>query len=897
MKFLKISAFALVLVGTLAATSLAQSFPGDCINDFLNCDSVSESSVDYVKLRNIAGRPDDTVWLPVAFKSRDTTSGFLILVEYNSAKVQPWHLSTDEVTLLSDTLLMHYQLAGPLLAAQNGVSGSGEIFTAQISVQSVDVDDGADVIICAFNLGISGDSTNSPPRLNPTGTSEQLIFQLPFIVNMPDGDTSLFSFRQVNETVLLDPSTLDLYCADCRRTNMSVDRDCVAELYDPQGDSTYIDTVTCTSVLYPSLDDGVLTADATPPPAIAGFSVTPDSLGTGDPFVVAWSVSNADSVFITGQNVDIATNVLDDDQIAYAPSTEGTYTYTLTTQNQFDTISATTSLKVQNGTQPPPDEHQPQINVATVQYTEVGNTLVFTVSATDPDGDFITLEATSLPANATFPTVTGNGSASGSFTFTPTISQAGAQSATFRCSDGNTTPVTATVQINVAEPQYDKLYTASTERSASGGIKGKPHFLFPVNLVTSQTVYGVQFDFIYDEQNFNVNNVLNTINTPEYSTYHNIGDVPGMVRVITFGLANEPIGNDGTEILYIDMGAEVDALPGQYPVRFDNAWESVNPDPEFPSLPLIADTGVVQVDLLGDVNLNLNVDVADLVSVVGYIIEAYGFNERRMDVGDVNFDGNVNVFDLVAIINIILTGQQPASPGLQYEDQFAKVQLDFNDLYSGGDEMIVVNSELPTDLAGVELEITYDPNSVFLGKPELGADASMMTINSSNNGGGKLKVLLHSGNLGSGGTIGFGQAELARIPVTTNEYVPAGDTSEIKLTKALLSTSVASAVRVEGLDEPLPTSFRVAQNYPNPFNPNTTIEFTFGPLGQHVRLDVFNILGQNVTTLLDEFLSPGNHQVQWNSTDHDGHKVASGVYLYRLQVGEESQTKKMLLLK
>jgi hypothetical protein len=172
-----------------------------------------------------------------------------------------------------------------------------------------------------------------------------------------------------------------------------------------------------------------------------------------------------------------------------------------------------------------------------------------------------------------------------------------------------------------------------------------------------------------------------------------------------------------------------------------------------------------------------------------------------------------------------------------------------------------------------------------------------MSINSSNNGGGKLKVLLHSGNLYSSGLINSGLADLVEIPVTTNQHVASGDTAQIKLNKALLATSSASAVRVEGLDAPLPISFRVAQNYPNPFNPTTTIEFSFGPRAKNVRLDVFNILGQNVTTLINDFLPPGQHQVEWNSSDHNGQKVASGVYLYKLQVGQESQTKKMLLLK
>ncbi len=910
MRFQKISAAALLLLLALAGSVSAQVGGYDCVNDYIDCDVIYESTMDDITVVEFTGRPGDVIWMPISLKTQDTTSGFLVLIEYDSSMLTPVTYPFNE-TYPEDTLYFQYQLAGQLLAAQeqqNAIDDTKEVFFAQLSEQSAD--SGVAVIICAFNLGFTGsggDSTLAPPRMNPRTTPE-VIFLLPFTTDsniVQDGDSAFFQYREVNEFVVIDPGLLTAFCADCRRTNMSVDRDCQVWVYDTIATvpelvvDTILDTTTCTSVLYPTTNDGWFHADATPDADIQSFSsnVPNDSVGTGDGFQLSWAVVNADSVFLTGPGVDHITTDLNGDLFVYAPNTADTYIYTLIAMNQYSADTTTVSMLVQDGGEPPPDPHQPQINVSTVHYVDVGNTLVFTVSATDPDNDFITLEATSLPTNATFPTVTGTGSASGTFTFTPTMSQGGTVTATFRASDGNTSPVSVTVQINVAEPDYDKLFTSSTERSAQGGIDGKPSFLFPVNLVTSQTVYGVQFDFLFDEQNFNVNNVLTNINTAEYVIYHNIGATPGEVRVLAFGMANEPIGTDGTEILQIDMGVENGALPGQYPVYFNTAWESVNPDPDFPSLPLLADTGVIQVDMFGDVNLNLNVDVADLVSVVGYIIEAYTFDQRKMDVGDVNFDANVDVFDLVAIINMILTGTSPVSPGLHYEDQFAKVQLDYDDLQSGVSGMVVVSSELPTDIAGVELEILYDPATVFLGKPQLGEDASFMSINSSNNGGGKLKVLLHSGNLHSSELINSGLANLVEIPVTANQHVASGDTVQIRLNKALLATSSASAVRVVGLDAPLPISFKVAQNYPNPFNPTTTIEFSFGPRAKNVRLDIFNIIGQKVTTLINDFLPPGHHQVEWNSTGDNGQKVASGVYLYKLQVGEESQTKKMLLLK
>ncbi len=89
----------------------------------------------------------------------------------------------------------------------------------------------------------------------------------------------------------------------------------------------------------------------------------------------------------------------------------------------------------------------------------------------------------------------------------------------------------------------------------------------------------------------------------------------------------------------------------------------------------------------------------------------------------------------------------------------------------------------------------------------------------------------------------------------------------------------------------LPVAFALRQNFPNPFNPHTMISFSL-PTKAHVTLDVYNLLGQKVTTLVDEELPAGEHRVKF-----DGSDLASGVYFYRLQAGNWVQTKKMMLLK
>jgi len=97
----------------------------------------------------------------------------------------------------------------------------------------------------------------------------------------------------------------------------------------------------------------------------------------------------------------------------------------------------------------------------------------------------------------------------------------------------------------------------------------------------------------------------------------------------------------------------------------------------------------------------------------------------------------------------------------------------------------------------------------------------------------------------------------------------------------------------------IPVSYKLLQNYPNPFNPNTTIKFGIPEDGNNklVSLKIFNILGQEITTLINKNMKSGYHEVQWNGINHQGLPVASGVYFYRLIGNGIHQVKKMVLLK
>ena len=94
----------------------------------------------------------------------------------------------------------------------------------------------------------------------------------------------------------------------------------------------------------------------------------------------------------------------------------------------------------------------------------------------------------------------------------------------------------------------------------------------------------------------------------------------------------------------------------------------------------------------------------------------------------------------------------------------------------------------------------------------------------------------------------------------------------------------------------LPTHYDLRQNYPNPFNPITTIHYQL-PRNSAVKLVVYDLLGKQVRSLINQTVEAGYHQVEWNGRNDNGVQVSSGIYIYRFRAESFSQVKKMVLLK
>ena len=915
MRLLRITLFGIIALVVLSGLSHAQTHWG--------CDDLTKSSVDTVRVISQAGVPGDTVAIPIRLQNDSIVTAFQFLIEYDTTWLRPLFI-IDSTCAEADSLgncirwsidssfidnLIHERFLK--------VDTSGDPFNPDVDTVtkfSANLFQGKeDIVACNF-LPEFTDIDSLPG-------GDGGIFSILFEVDptMPHLQKAYFVFHESNiflvDTTVFPPETTWINgCNTSQMTSLWMDSNTfvVDTTVDPP-ETTYVPT---TYQVYPTIDPGYpmyFLADTAwepiPEPTITltAYPTTVDPGGTSN---LSWSAGDADSVIlrdVTGGSVLLRIPSLSGTFPITLPTVEATYTFSATAKQNSGksaTDFAYVTVTGEEGDGPTIAFTPPDLSYRINQ----GETVSFTVTASETDGDQVTLTANALPNNASFaPTnpVIGIGTVAGTFSFTPDYNQEGTFAVSFTAVDKDgTTTRSVTIVVDVLE--VDRLFSTSAPgQNPVGGLSGTGGIYFPINLITVKTVYGVQFDMLYPTSVITVDSFVTSGRIPEYVVYDNIGVVPGDIRVVTFGLSNEPVGSDTTSaILYAVLTLDSDAEPWTtHTVYIENGRESVDPDPNVGSLPLVTDSGIVEIDKRGDVNLDKIIDVGDAVNIVAYIIETYGLSLRQFATADVIVNDSVNVFDLVGVINLIYDIPVSPYPAPTSPEDTVDIILVYGDIPGGSSDILTIASEgIPELLAGVQLEIGYDPAAVNLGPPSLTRDNEKFALGYKDNGNGRMKVVLyHVEVFRTDELIQAGTADLLNIPVNALTDIEAGDKSKIRLTDALLSTPMAASVNVSGIDRTdgpmLPVTFTLSQNYPNPFNPETTIPFSLSQRA-HVKLTVYNVLGQHVKKLIDEEMDANlQYEITWNAADDFGRRVASGVYLYRLKIEDESQTKKMLLLK
>jgi len=539
----------------------------------------------------------------------------------------------------------------------------------------------------------------------------------------------------------------------------------------------------------------------------------------------------------------------------------------------------------------------PVFGPVNAQYTvNEGDSLGFQVSASDPDGDNVTLYAeTTLPLNASFPTVMAQGSVWQNFVFKPDYNQGGVSyDVTFAAQDdrGGVSRATVNIVVNDVAQVYDVLKVSSQV----GGVPGAKSRLVPVTLKNTDPVYGVQFTLGWNDSILVIDSIRLAPSVADFSIRENLGDTPGEVKVLLFHLENDSIPTGTEDIVNIFFSVDSLASCGlDVPLVLSEATEAIN-FPDVESRVLTTVHGSFYVDCFGDVTLDKIIDVADVVSLVGYILGTIQYDVRQEETADVNQDAVIDVGDLVGIINIIL-GRPIEAPGIGFSAPLVVVDLDLDGLKKGTDDRIYVHSEEIVPVAGVQLKLEYDPDQLSFSSPLVTDRSSDFIIQYKDEGKGELILVMY--NL-SGGAIEPGAGNIISLPAKLKPGLE-GD-PEIDIKEAIVADPGAAVIPVGKKGTRLPVDFRLAQNYPNPFNPSTTIEFELSAetgydLTVHTTLRIYNVLGRKIKTLVDQIKTPGVYQVEWDGTDETGNRVSSGVYFYQLKAGDHKETKKMVLMK
>ena len=186
-------------------------------------------------------------------------------------------------------------------------------------------------------------------------------------------------------------------------------------------------------------------------------------------------------------------------------------------------------------------------------------------------------------------------------------------------------------------------------------------------------------------------------------------------------------------------------------------------------------------------------------------------------------------------------------------------------------EYIISGEHMETALA-FDFRLTHDP---LLRLQEVISDAAWQVEAYSR--GGKTAIAMAGRNPFAGSEV--------RV-----RYAKGGEHANITL-EAAMANETEMAVRQES-----PREYTLSQNFPNPSNPATTIRYEL-PKAAKVRLEIYNAIGQRIRTLISTHQDEGRYMATWDGTNNQGAKVASGVYIYRLEAGEFTMAKKMTLLK
>lgn len=530
----------------------------------------------------------------------------------------------------------------------------------------------------------------------------------------------------------------------------------------------------------------------------------------------------------------------------------------------------------------------PVIQVADSVDMFAGDSMILAIEAVDPDFEPVTWDVAGLPDNALFDK--GNPA---TFSWLSSIVDDGNYQVSFIASDPHGAADTQTVNFNVAPVDiyalsFDTVSAFPNDQIAVG-----------IRLDNKLPISGFNLLLKYDPVLLTLNGVTNGGTRTDGFEYFVATDsdagAPGHLRVE--GIADL----SGSQTLEVGSGVlgwmafhivnDVAVGGNSAPIRYifadsvdydDNTMTDAGGN-KIESSEIVYTEGFVNVLAvgaiqLGDINLNgVPFEIGDAVYFSNFFVDPtqYQFTALQYANSDLNQDGiTATIADLITLINAINSGRS-AGKIETAEQSIASVFIDS----AAGITQLKYSSDI--ELGGIFLVLRSTDGDIPI---SISSPFTDMTLVASQ-GSDSIRVLLYS-------------MESNRMPSGINAFLEFDGIYNLEIELVQLSSFDGRLMTLGGTakEVPLPNDFALHQNYPNPFNPETNISFDLAA-ARSVRLVVYNVLGRKVKTLIDDFLSAGNHQVVWDGRDDNGQASASGIYFYRLDTGRELLTRKMMLIK
>jgi len=251
----------------------------------------------------------------------------------------------------------------------------------------------------------------------------------------------------------------------------------------------------------------------------------------------------------------------------------------------------------------------------------------------------------------------------------------------------------------------------------------------------------------------------------------------------------------------------------------------------------------------GDGNVDGQIDVLDIVAIVAQILSTGDLGEPGYTNADFNFDGNVDILDIVAIVELILSGRHENATSATLVADMDGASLNANG-FVGGVQLTITH--------GADFRITPATSAMVADYRTIGNETVLLVV----------------------------APENGLLFAAEGEYT---------ITEAVVATS--DGYIDVGFNQSIPEEFSIAPAYPNPFNPVVNIGFNV-PVEGHVKVAIHDLMGREVTTLVNDVVAQGYQNMVWNATNAGGTTVASGVYFINVTYNNDAPiVQKVMFLK